>query len=270
MSREAAVAAAGRGWSVFPLRPGDKRPAVQDWENRACADPERVAKFWPSGRHNVGIACGPSRLVVVDLDAHGELPPDWRELPGVNDGKDVLVQICEWAGMDWPQTYTVATPSDGWHMYFTAPAGSNIRNSASLIGPQVDVRANGGYVVGAGSVTTAGAYEVLYDEPVIELPRWIARLLEPKPELPNGVRQFTPSGQPGKRLEGVLRTVATAKEHTRNDTLHWGACRVAEMVTAGEADARDAALQLLAAAVSIGLPEDEAKRTIRSGMKGSR
>ena len=28
MTREAAVAAARRGWSVFPCLPGDKRPAV--------------------------------------------------------------------------------------------------------------------------------------------------------------------------------------------------------------------------------------------------
>ena len=66
----AAVEAARRGWAVFPCRPGDKRPAVPDWEHRACSDPERVGRYWPSGQHNIGIACGPSRLVVVDLDTH--------------------------------------------------------------------------------------------------------------------------------------------------------------------------------------------------------
>ena len=162
MTREAAVAAARRGWSVFPCRPGDKRPAVQDWERRACPDPETVAAHWPSERHNIGIACGPSNLVVLDLDAHGGLPDDWQ-LPGVSDGKDVLTQICEWAGMPWPSTYTVATPSNGWHLYFTAPDSSRVRNSASLIGPQVDVRANGGYVIAAGSAVGGKTYEVLDD-----------------------------------------------------------------------------------------------------------
>ena len=71
--RAAAVEAAGRGCAVFPCRPGDKRPAVPDWERRACADPELVARYWPSVRHNVGIARGPSGLTVVDLD-----PPDGR------------------------------------------------------------------------------------------------------------------------------------------------------------------------------------------------
>lgn len=269
MSRAAAVAAAGRGWAVFPLPPGEKGATLKDWPNKACTDPERVARFWPSERHNIGIACGPSRLVVLDLDAHGELPDDWRELPGVNDGKDVLAQICEWAGMDWPQTYTVATPSGGWHLYFTAAADSAIRNSASLIGPQVDVRANGGYVVGAGSTVGGKPYEVLHDDEPAPLPAWIGRLLEPRAEKTNGVRQFTPSGQPGKRLDGLLRTVAAAKPGKRNVTLHWAGCRVAEMVTAGQVDERDAARQLLDAAAAAGLAEPESKRTITSAMKGT-
>ena len=74
----------------------------------------------------------------------------WRNLPGVRDGRDVLAQLAEWAGKPWPSTYMVATANGGWHLYFTAPEGSGIRNSASLLGPQVDVRAAGGYVVAAG------------------------------------------------------------------------------------------------------------------------
>ena len=100
--RDAALAAARRGWAVFPCRPGDKRPAVPEWEQRACSDPVRVARYWPSEQRNVGIACGPSRLVVVDLDTHGHLPEDWRQLQGVRDGRDVLAQLAEWAGRPWP------------------------------------------------------------------------------------------------------------------------------------------------------------------------
>lgn len=269
MTRAAAVAAASRGWAVFPLEPGKKEATLKDWPNRACADPERVARYWPSDRHNVGIACGPSRLVVLDLDAHGELPEDWR-LPGVNDGKDVFAQICEWAGMDWPATHTVATPRAGWHLYFVVPADSVIRNSVSVIGPQVDVRAAGGYVVGAGSTVGGKPYEALYDDDPAPLPEWIARIIEPRPELCNAITQFTPSGEPGKRLEGLLRTVSGAKAGTRNDTLFWAASRAAEMTAAGHADVRDTARQLLDAAVSVGLSEQESMRTITSAMKGTR
>ena len=33
-----ALDAASRGWHVFPVIPGDKRPAVRDWEARATTD----------------------------------------------------------------------------------------------------------------------------------------------------------------------------------------------------------------------------------------
>ena len=156
-ARAAAVEAARRGWAVFPCRPSDKRPAVPDWERRACADPERVGRYWPSDHHNIGIACGPSRLVVIDLDTHSPLPDDWR-LPGIHDGRDVLALLAEWAGQPWPVTYTVTTPTGGLHLYYAAPDGPGIRNSAGKIGPLIDVRGGGGYVLAAGSVLDERAY----------------------------------------------------------------------------------------------------------------
>ena len=174
---EAAAAHADRDMHVFPCRPGDKRPAVDRWEQRACAVAEIVRRHWPSDRHNIGIAPGPSNLVVLDLDTHGEMPDEWRKLPGIVDGRDVLAQLCEWACEPWPSTYWVATPSGGWHLYFRAPEGYEIRNSASLLGPMVDVRARGGYVVGAGSVVDGKPYELLDDRDPAPLPAWITRAL---------------------------------------------------------------------------------------------
>jgi hypothetical protein len=288
MTRAAAVAAAKQGWAVFPCRPGDKRPAVPDhpedecarraycrdghqgWEQLAVSDPDRIARYWPSDRHNIGVACGPSRLVVIDLDVPKpdegkELPAEWRELPGVSDGKDVFAVICEWAGMDWPYTCTVATPSGGWHLYFEAPAGSSFRNTADTVGPMIDTRAHGGYVVGAGSVTSAGAYEVLYDEPVQPLPRWIARLLTP-PERPKGnVRPPGSTADSGRRLQGLVRTVEAGKPRNRTGPLVFAAFRLREMIASGEATETDARL-LVQAAVSAGINGGEhyAWRQVRS------
>lgn len=261
MTIRAAIAAAGRGWAVFPCRPGDKRPAVQDWEHKACADPGRVGRYWPSDRHNIGIACGPSRLVVLDLDAHGELPDEWQ-LPGINDGRDVFAQVCEWAGMDWPWTYAVATPSGGWHLYYTAPDGSTLRNKASdtMIGPMVDVRAAGGYVVGAGSVTPAGAYQVMVDEPPGSLPPWMERLFAPAAR-PERQRRTSPdtAGGPG-RAAGLVRTVEQAMPGNRNHALFWAACTMARE-SPGDLG------QLADAAGAAGLSPREITATIRSAQR---
>jgi len=281
----AALGAARRGWAVFPCRPGDKRPAVADWECRACSDPDRVGRYWPSDHHNVGIACGPSRLVVIDLDTHSPLPDDWR-LPGVQDGRDVLALLAEWAGQLWPVTYTVKTPTGGMHLYYTAPDGPGIRNSAGKIGPLVDVRGSGGYVLAAGSVlderaypgnpecrqlvTGGQAYEVADDSAPGRLPTWLAVLAA------DGEPSARPAGRPGQhaapgvRLQGLIETVRRGQEGDRNGPLYWAARRAAEMIAAGMID-RDAAEEhLVAAALEAGLRggEREARRTFASAMRG--
>src|SRR5262245_30999328 len=110
----AALRIAARGWPVFPLRPGSKLPAVRDWEHRATTDPEQIAAWWSRGPYNIGIACGPAGLVVLDLDAaHGHQPPrGWPE--EVGHGRDVLRLLAREAGEPDPvDTYTVSTPSGG-------------------------------------------------------------------------------------------------------------------------------------------------------------
>jgi hypothetical protein len=267
--RDAALAAARRGWAVFPCRPGDKRPAVPEWEQRACSDPDRVARYWPSAQHNIGIACGPSQLVVVDLDTHGHLPEDWCQLPGVRDGRDVLAHLAEWAGQPWPSTYMVATANGGRHLYFTAPEGSEIRNSASLLGPLVDVRAAGGYVVAAGSQVDGKPYEVLNASDAEPLPEWIRQLLTPE-----STPSVAPAGRgasPSARMGGLLATVRSSKAGDRNNPLYWASRRAAEMITAGEVAREDAEEALVAAVLEAGLRggEPEARRTFASAMRGA-
>ena len=200
-------------------------------------------------RHNIGTAPGPSGLVVLDLDTHGDLPDEWRKLFGVRDGKDVLAQLCEWAGQPWPSTYMVATPSGGWHLYYTAPEGSTIRNSASLLGPMVDVRARGGYVVAAGSTVDGRPYEVLDAEDPAPLPQWIHRLLTRRPaKAAPPERAANVAG----RVAALVRTVRGGQEGNRTGPLVWAAHRLAEMIAVGEASPDDGEL-LIRAAVEAGI-----------------
>ena len=284
--KDAAVAAAQRGWAVFPCLPRDKRPAVDRWEERACADPERVTRYWPSDRHNAGVACGPSGLVVIDLDTHGTLPEDWR-MPGIANGCDVLAQLCEWAGQSWPCTYSVRTPLDGWHLVFEAVDGQQIRNSAGKVGPLIDVRGSGGYVLAAGSVLderaypkdpAAGAvvnggkaYEVIDGSDPAPLPPWLAALAGPPQRSESHRAAGTHvGGTAGTRLGGLIAIVRAGKPGDRNGPLYWASCRAAEMVAAGQVDRGAAEDALVAAALEAGLRggEREARLTFASAMRG--
>jgi hypothetical protein len=68
------------------------------------------------------------------------------------------MERCQRAGQRYPSgTFTVTTPSGGTHLYFRAPVAA-IANSASRLGPLIDIRADGGYVLGPGSRVGGRSY----------------------------------------------------------------------------------------------------------------
>ncbi|MGH3698064.1 MAG: bifunctional DNA primase/polymerase, partial [Pseudonocardiaceae bacterium] len=104
---------AARGWHVFPITPGAKRPPVIDrWETRASTDPDQIAHWWRHTPYSIGIATGPSGLVVIDLDTAkpGESVPDrWAAL-GIGSGAGVLRALARAHGTTVTPTYAVTTP----------------------------------------------------------------------------------------------------------------------------------------------------------------
>jgi hypothetical protein len=268
---QAAIAAAGRGLPVFPVEPGGKRPAVDRWEQRATTDLEIIERAW-SGQWagcNVGTPPGRADLLVLDLDCHAELPRDWRAIPGVRDGGDVFTCLLEWAGATrWPATMWTLTPSGGYHLWFRQSPGPPVRNSASLLGPGIDVRGHGGYVLLSGSQIGGRVYELLDDSPPTLLPVWLVRRLTPptQPALP------LPSPRTAAmvgRLAGLLRMVREGQPGDRNGRLHWASCRAGELVAAGRVRASDVEAELVRAALDAGLRggEREARATVRSGLR---
>ena len=132
-----ALSLAARGWHVFPCVSGGKRPALRgSWQDHATTEPARIRAWWSRAAFNIGIACGPSGLVVIDLD----VPHDIEELSSAEgrtteSGADVLADLCDQNGQPYPlPTYAVATQSGGCHLYYAAP-GSPIRNSTGRLGP---------------------------------------------------------------------------------------------------------------------------------------
>ncbi|WP_314414192.1 bifunctional DNA primase/polymerase [Streptomyces kroppenstedtii] len=277
----AALDAASRDWHVFPLIPGDKRPAVPAWEERATTDRDRITRCWTHAPYNVGIATGPSGLVVVDLDRPKhpqDIPPaDWAE-HGVTDGADVLAVLCQRYGQPFPaETYTVRTWSGGMHLYFTAPQGEPLRNtagdSARGLGWKVDTRAVGGLVVGAGSTFDGHAYTVACAVPVAPLPGWLADLLRPAP-LP-AQRPITVALAARDRrsaflnaaVNGELARVTGSGEHQHNNALYLASVALGQLVAGGELSEVDVSGWLLSAALQVGQGEREARRTIASGLR---
>ena len=96
---------------------------------------------WPQG-YGVGVATGRG-LVVVDLDVK-------------HDGEAAL-QLLEGTNEDLPPTMRVRTPSGGIHLYFHST--KDLRNSASRIAPGIDIRGDGGYVVGPGTEINGKPYQ---------------------------------------------------------------------------------------------------------------
>lgn len=275
--RDAAVAAARRGWAVFPTRPGGKEPrSGLSWPNAATADPALVAiAHWQPGE-NYGIAAKKSGLVILDLDQPKpgyELPSEWRDEPGVVDGSDVLAVLAQRAGVtSWPHTFTVTTPSGGRHLYYAAPSGRPIDNKP--LGPLIDVRAggdgNGGYVLGPGSALNGRTYEIADDLDPQPLPGWIADLLDPPQPVARSYERSVEqpaSDRVAARLDGLIATVLEAREGGRNNALHWAACRAAEMVTAGQLTEDQVHDSLGQAAACTGLDHGEARLTIKSALR---
>lgn len=265
----AALAAAGRGWPVFPLQPCGKRPAVRDWPHRATCDPDQLAVWWTRSPCNVGIACGPAGLLVVDLDPGAELR--------------------------MPATYTVSTPR-GQHHYFTVPVAPVMpvelagpdgedyrrrvrrsgRTTAGTLGWRVDTRAAGGYVVAAGSVGWMAGHLVAYrtvSPPAmspVSAPGWLLEALVPPRPQSIAERLARPGAYAQAAVDGEVAGVRDAEPGTRNSRLFGAAVRLGQLAAAGllsEAEVTAALLQASDRHVGFdGFTAAEAARAVANGL----
>ncbi|MGW6565089.1 bifunctional DNA primase/polymerase [Streptomyces sp. NPDC054975] len=279
----AALDAAERGWPVFPLRPGDKRPAGHPEascpgtgrcanghlvpEQRATTDPDLIQAAWNMRPYNVGIAAGPAGLLVVDLDTIKA-----KDVKGTPDGATSFKALCERAGHAVPATYRVRTASGGEHLYFTAPEGVRLRSSAGRLAPKVDTRGWGGYVVAPGSLVQSGSYDILDDAPVAELPSWLLEALTPPEKPARPVRLAMPtrtSRYADVVLERETAAVASAQEGMREAELFRAARAVGRLVAWGDLDRHVVEEAFQAAGESAGLRPAECRSTLRSALNWS-
>ena len=254
---------AKRGWYVFPLRPGDKRPLprFRNWETRATTDRQQIIRWWTGAPYNIGIATGPSGLVVIDLDTppEGHLA-DWC----------LVEDSAEITGNRLPPTFSVRTPSGGRHLYFSA-GGHPLSNTVGRLGKHVDTRGSGGYIVGPGSVLATGYYRIVIRSSVAELPDWIADALTPhSPTVSTpSADQLEESDVPAI-VAREARRVRTALVGSRNSALNTAAFLIGKLVGAGKITEADGWGILQTAAKKHigdhGFTYSEMNRTIWSGL----
>ncbi len=196
------------------------------------------------------------------------------------DGEEGAQQWKEIAGEDWLPDRWVAKSGRGLHLWFADVAPRTTRK----LGPKLDLKAAGGYVVAPPSAhPDGGRYEWLLapDGPVMEAPDSLRDLLDTQ-DLAGRIRQDTAAKYDAIRPvahepvpgwffpsygnhDGIIANMAAAPAGDRNNLLNWSAYTMAQQ-GAEEEDFQ----RLYDAAIEAGLAPREARLTIRSGWKGNR
>jgi hypothetical protein len=139
------------GYSVIPIRPNEKRPALTSWapsQHKAWGLRE-INEWWTANpEHNIGIVTGKiSMISVVDVDG--------------DEGKKALVN----AGVKFPETRIHKTPH-GWHLIFAYDKA--FKQGQGLL-DHVDIRNDGGYIVAPPSTVDGKEYVLHADKPPAQI-----------------------------------------------------------------------------------------------------
>lgn len=144
------------GWSVIPLRPGDKKPSIK-WEKYQTERPtdDDLVRWFGDGKKNIAIVTGTiSKLAVVDIDTSA----GWKALEPVLK--------------EHTKTPIVTTPRGGRHLYYLLPNGKTYGNNVKRV-DGADFRCEGGYVAAPPSVGANGTpygWKVGLEMPLLALP----------------------------------------------------------------------------------------------------
>jgi putative DNA primase/helicase len=146
----AALALADAGYFVFPCKPRAKEPLTKNGWKDATRDEGQILRWWDRWPDaNIGVACGPSGIAVLDIDAKAGADP--REvIAGLGlDGYPTV-----WTGeagapdADNPNSLEGVR---GAHVYFR----SDLSTCKTTV-PGVEIRGGGGYVLAPPSVHPSG------------------------------------------------------------------------------------------------------------------
>ena len=192
-----------RGFAVMPVR-ADKTPVTRHGSKDATKNPALLdALFASQDVAGIGIATGgvSGGLVVIDSDDRA-------------GGDESLVALEKYLD-GLPDGPRVKTPG-GCHVYMLAPPGVTIRNRVNIPGlPGIDVRGEGGYVVGPPSRLLNGEYTwefELGEHPLPTIPPALLDIVQVR-------RNETVTGTGWDLHTGTFELPEEIGEGSRNDTL---------------------------------------------------
>jgi hypothetical protein len=225
---QAAQRLAGQGYKVFPVPPGKKQSYIAQRSRFGSGEAwgmtndrvliEKYWKKWPDA--NVGLPTGAvNAIIVIETDTakgHSSLEID---------GEMALEALQERLGA-LPKTWMAESPSGSLHRFYRHPGGK-VKNSASELGPGIDVRGDGGMVVVPPSARKDGTYRWLNKLEIAALPaawvRELSREIEraaPPRELPkdaNWAEQYAVENEERPSFEEVQE----ALNEIPNEGLKW-------------------------------------------------
>jgi P4 family phage/plasmid primase-like protien len=215
----AALQYAQRSMPVFPCKQ-DKSPATPNGFYGAATDEAQIRRWWSQQPDSLlGLSTGEaSGLFVLDVD-NGE------------EGRASLAKL-ETEHGPLPETYAVSTPGNrskgkapGEQLYFRYPEGvEKVKSTVSVLGANLDVRGDGGYVIAPPS----RGYGVVHGglDGVAEAPRWLVELVrDDRPVQTQDLGEDIPEGRRnasltilagGMRLRGASTTAILAALNEEN------------------------------------------------------
>lgn len=155
------------GWSLFPcwevVGERRKKPRITHGFLDASNNPAQIEAWWTTWPEAlIGVATGASHLVVLDVDVKD--PTKY--------GPDSLDRLGH-SILD--NTWIAHSQSGGWHCYYDA-GGLDIRSTTGAIGPGLDVRARGGYII-APSPGSGYTWDPFYNPDntiaLVKAPAWL-------------------------------------------------------------------------------------------------
>lgn len=263
-----ALALAGQGFHVFPLVPGSKLPLIDEYPTRATRDPDQIRRWWTcpiTGLvHDYNVAISTTRfqddaaLLVVDVDNKG-----------AKHGDD-QIEALKSEGLVLPPTRETRTPTGGRHLFYRVP--TPLRQGANVLGPGVDTRSFGGYVVGVGSSVDAGDYVTGNPHEVVDAPAWLTAKIGSRREDPGPSGATAPSvavdpARAERRAIDYLRGLPVAADGERNDKAFKAVAAIKDFGVT-ETRARDLMQEHWKASPPLDFPE--IKHVVRSAYRYGR